>query len=650
MKKSIVLFFAAVTISIISFAQPANSVPARYWQQAVKYNMNIDMDVNTNRFTGKQKLEYSNNSPVALKKVFYHLYFNAFQPNSSMDIRSQELGKVLINNRPDWDGRVKDRIANLKEDEIGYQKIISLKMNGVAQPFKYHETILEVNLTKPIAAKSKVVFDMEFEAQVPLQIRRSGRDNPTTGVRYSMSQWYPKMCAYDDEGWHPTPYVAREFYGVWGDFDVTINIDKTYKLGGTGVLMNANEIGWGYDAPGTELKPTNKTKRSWRFVGENIHDFVWAADPDYKHLVYKMPNGGPILHSIYNYKDNNPANDSAWSKVLTAAAAALPFIEKNFGKYPYPQYSFIQGGDGGMEYPMATLLVGPGLGTVFHEWMHSWYQMMLGTNESMYAWMDEGFTSYAEDLVTKFYDKKSALQGLKDELQRNPNNKNLKEAIDIVPEDHSSAYISYFNLAKSNLEEPMTTHSDHYNSNYAYSTAAYSKGEVFMEQLGYIVGAAARDKILLEYYNKWRFKHPNVNDFIRVAEDVSGIQLDWYREYWVNTTKTIDYKIDSMWEENGTSKIRLKRTGHMPMPIDLQLTFNDGSTAMFYIPMNLMFGNKPNENNTQKREVMEAWKWTHPTYVVEMKRTLTDIKKVEIDPSKRMADVDRKNNALELNW
>ena len=422
MKKSLILFCAALCIQLVSVAQPDR------WQQAVKYNMNVDVDVNTNRFTGKQKLEYTNNSPLALDKVFYHLYWNAFQPNSSMDVRSRELGKLMVNGRPDWDGRVKDRILNLKEDEIGYQKIVSLKMNGVPQPFKYHETILEVMLTKSIAPKSKVVFDMEFEAQVPLQIRRSGRDNPTTGVRYSMSQWYPKMCEFDYEGWHPTPYVAREFYGVWGDFDVSISIDKNYKLGGTGVLVNANEIGWGYDKPGTELKATAGSKRSWHFVGENVHDFVWAADPDYKHLVYKV-QGGPTLHAIYHFKENDGKNDSAWNTVLTAAATALPFIEKNFGKYPYPQYSFIQGGDGGMEYPMATLIFSPSLGTVFHEWMHSWYQMMLGTNESMYAWMDEGFASYAEDLVSKFYNKWSSMDALKDALKRNPNNKNLAACI-----------------------------------------------------------------------------------------------------------------------------------------------------------------------------------------------------------------------------
>ncbi len=644
MRKHCFLFSLLALTAFSLSAQPER------WQQRVKYNMNIDMDVVTNKFTGKQRLEYSNNSPDKLTKVFYHLYFNAFQPNSSMDVRSRELGKTMIGGRPDWDGRVRDRIQKLKEDEIGYQKIKSLKMNGVNQPFTYHETILEVNLTQPIQPKTKVVFEMEFEAQVPLQVRRSGRDNPATGVRYSMSQWYPKMCEYDYEGWHPTPYIAREFYGVWGDFDVTINIDKSYKIGGTGVLMNANEIGWGYDKPGTELKEISSAKRSWHFVGNNVHDFVWAADPDFRHLVRKVASG-PTLHVIYNYKPNSEANDKAWETVGDAAVTVLPFMEKTFGKYAYPQYSFIQGGDGGMEYPMATLINGPSLGTVFHEWMHSWYQMMLGTNESLYPWMDEGFTSYAEDLVSKFYYKRSALQEYRDTLAAHPDNKNLKDLVEHgLPEDHCGSYNSYFRLTQTDKEEPLTTHSDHYNTNFAYSIASYSKGEVFLEQLGYIVGAAMRDKILLAYYDKWKFKHPNANDFVKLAQDVSGIQLDWYKEYWVNTTKTINYGIDSLWEENGVSKIRLKRIGQMPMPIDLQLTFKDGTSEIHYIPLNLMFGGKQQENISQPFIVHEEWKWTHPVYIVEFKHKLADLTKAEIDPSRRMADVERKNNFLELNW
>ncbi|RYG03509.1 MAG: M1 family peptidase, partial [Chitinophagaceae bacterium] len=193
-----------VLIVFLLIANAANAQPDR-WQQRVKYVMSVDVDVKTNRFTGKQQLEYTNNSPDTLKKVFYHLYWNAFQPNSMMDARSLELGKGGRAGRQDWDPRVRDRISKLAEDEIGYQKIISLKMNGVAQPLKVQETILEVTLTKPILPKSKVTFDMEFESQVPVQIRRSGRD-AANGVRYSMSQWYPKLCEYDYEGWHPTPY------------------------------------------------------------------------------------------------------------------------------------------------------------------------------------------------------------------------------------------------------------------------------------------------------------------------------------------------------------------------------------------------------------------------------------------------------------
>jgi len=236
MKKYLILMLCALCLVLLAFAQPDR------WQQRVKYSMNIDMNVQTNRFTGKQKLEYWNNSPDTLSKVFYHLYWNAFQPNSMMDNRSRRQGTIVLrqgrngNDIVDWDQRVRDRIQNLKPEEYGYQKILSLKMNGRPQTFKIEETILEVKLDKPILPKSKVSFEMEFESQVPLQIRRSGRDNPTTKVRYSMSQWYPKICEYDYEGWHPTPYVAREFYGVWGDFDVTISIDKKY------IYVMTNEV------------------------------------------------------------------------------------------------------------------------------------------------------------------------------------------------------------------------------------------------------------------------------------------------------------------------------------------------------------------------------------------------------------------------
>ena len=661
MKRTFFLFVLALNSAYV-LGQPDR------WQQRVKYTMDVNMDVNTNRFTGKQKLEYTNNSPDTLYKVFYHLYFNAFQPNSMMDARSRELGKLVLGkdwNRMeqlDWDSRVRDRIFNLKPDEIGYQKILSLKMNGVDQRFQVKETILEVALSKPILPRTTVVFNMEFEAQSPLQIRRSGRDNPSTGVRYSMSQWYPKLCEYDYEGWHPTPYVAREFYGVWGDYEVNITIDKNYMLGGTGYLQNASQIGFGYELEGVKVPKPAGEKLTWHFIAPNVHDFMWAADPHYKHLVRKAANGTvinvfyngdtkllqqkydtmrPSVRELYQNDFNNYVQNwnDQWKRVADAAIIVLPFIEKNFGPYPYKQYSFVHGGDGGMEYPMATLINGPSLGTAFHEWMHSWYQMMMGTNESLYAWMDEGFTSYAEALVTEYYKKQSGSSSGTTSSQE-------KEEIMRGANPHLLAYKSYFNLAKSGFEEPMTTHADHFNSNYGYSLAAYSKGEVFMEQLGYVTGMQIRDKILLEYYRLWHFKHPNVNDFIQVAEKVSGMKLDWYREYWVNSTKTIDYAIDSLWEEGGKTRIRLKNNGEIPMPIDLQLTFKDGSKEIHYIPMYLMFGQKPVEFPSVPRVVHDDWKWTHPTYTLEIDRRPSDLTAVEIDPTQRMADVNRRNNKV----
>ncbi len=614
-------------ISLLLILVAGNSVFAQpnRWQQKVKYVMDIDMNVQTNQFTGKQKLEYWNNSPDTLTRVFYHLYFNAFQPGSMMDARSRRQGSIVLrtdrNGNPvlDWDQRVRDRIINLKPDEIGYQKIISLKMNGVAQSYKVDETILEVKLSKPILPKTRVFFDMEFEAQVPLQIRRSGRDNPNTKIRYSMSQWYPKLCEYDYEGWHPTPYVAREFYGVWGDYEVRIRIDKNYILGGSGYLQNPNQIGYGYEDEGVKVTRPAGDKLTWHFIAPNVHDFMWAADPEYRHLTRKVRKD-LTFHLLYK----SAAADPEWEKILDDAEKALPFIEKTFGAYPYKQYSFIHGGDGGMEYPMATLLAGAG--AWLHEWLHNWYHGVLATNESMYAWMDEGFTSYAEDRVMAFLNNETG--GFQ----------------------QSGNYNGYYGLVRSGKEEPLTTHADHFNTNLAYSAAAYSKGAVFMEQLGYITGAKVRDKILLEYYRQWKFKHPNVNDLVRLAEKVSDMKLDWYKEYWVNSTKTIDYAIDSLWEEGGKTKIRLSRQGFMPMPVDLQLSFKDGSKELHYIPLNLMYGEKPIEDSAITRKVYPAWKWTHPTYVIETSRKLIDMQFAEIDPSLRMADIERKNNKLELKW
>ena len=639
---------AFIFIAIISFVSGV-SAQADRWQQRIDYKINATLDVATNIVKGTEEIVYTNNSTDTLRKVYFHLYWNAFQPNSSMDVRSRELGKNVLNFRrgevtasnatllgqetmQDWDRRVKDRIQYLTPTEIGYQRVSQILIAGKAQKLIEQETILEVQLTNPIAPKSSAKLSLVFEAQVPKQIRRTGRDN-AEGVRFSMSQWYPKMVEYDYQGWNTNPYIAREFYGVWGNFDVSLQLDKNYTVAATGVLQNPNAIA---NAQGV---------KTWNFKGNNIHDFVWAADDHFKHLSKEVRKGLTI--HVY-YKEKDAKSDSAWANVLYAAEKALPFIEKNFGAYPYPQYSFIQGGDGGMEYAMATLIKGPSLGTVFHEWMHNWYQQILGSNESLFAWMDEGFATFAESKVSRWYDANAAVQSpFISERAKAQVFASVEKAKLDLPLTQAGSYAGYMALAKSGLEEPASTHADHFNTNYAYSNAAYSKGATLLGVLGYVIGDSVRDAVLLNYYNTWKFKHPNANDFFRVAEKTSGIQLQWLKEYWVNSTKTIDYGLNDIQAGNNTAIISIQRLGKLPMPIEVLITYKDGTNELHYMPLDLMLGAKGAESSVN-RIVHKDWQWVAPTYTFETSKPLSALKSIEIDPSYRMPDLNRSNNKLEI--
>jgi hypothetical protein len=606
------------TVVVIAFLATfsAGRAQSDRWQQKVKYAMDVTMDVEKNTYQGTQKLHYTNNSPDTLTRAFYHLYFNAFQPNSMMDVRSRTIS--------DPDRRVMDRIQKLSPAEIGILKVNKLTMDGKKVDFEHVETILEVNLNTPILPGQTVVFDMEFEGQVPLQVRRAGRDN-AEGIRYSMSQWYPKMAAYDRRGWHANPYVGREFYGNFGDFDVKITIDKTYILGGTGYLQNANQIGHGYEDEGVKVTPSKGKNLTWHFFAPNVHDFMWAADPKYTHEKVKMKDG-PMVHFLYVKSDKTEAN---WGKLKGYTVDAIQYMSDNFGKYPYEQYSVIQGGDGGMEYPMSTLITGHRgiqslVGVTVHELIHSWYYGVLGFNESSEPWLDEGFTTWGTSVVM------DAVFAKDDKFVQN------------------GAYTSYFRLAKAGYEEPLTTHGDHYNLNSAYGPGTYNKGAVFVEQLAYVIGKENFDKAMIRLWNEWKFMHPNGHDVIRVMEKTSGLELDWYYDYFIASTKTIDYGVKSVEAVGNQTKITLERVGLMPMPLDVVVTYTDGTQETIYLPLVIQRGNKPEEIGMPVRVMTERWPWTNYTREVQLSRPISKIKSVEIDPSLRMADVNRENNKVEL--
>jgi hypothetical protein len=623
MRKLLLLAFIALHSGSL-FAQSTT-----YWQQHVDYKMEVAMDVKTYQYKGNQELVYTNNSPDTLRKVYYHLFNNAFQPGSEMDARIQSIKDPdsRMVNKVKVDGKeVKEsRIKTLKPNEIGYLRISNFKQDGVVATAKEVGTILEVTLAKPILPHSKTTFTLNFEGQVPIQIRRSGRNN-AEGIELSMTQWYPKIAEFDFEGWHADPYIAREFHGVWGNFDVQITIDKNYILGGSGYLLNKNEIGYGYQDEGVVVTLPKKTKTlTWHFNAPMVHDFAWAADKNYIHDVVKGPNDVD-LHFLYK---NDSKIIENWKKAEPKIVAIMALFNKTVGDYPYKQYSIIQGGDGGMEYAMCTLILGQGaldglVGLIAHEMGHSWFQHILASNESKHGWMDEGFTSYLEDFATN-------------EIAENK-----------VENPFTGAYKGYFSMVNSGKELPQGTHADRFDENRVYSITSYSKGEIFLTQLSYLIGKENLDKTLRRYYQEFKFKHPTPNDIKRTAERVSGAELDWYLTDWTKTTNTIDYGIKEVKENADQTTVVLERIGRMPMPIDVLVEYTDGTKESFYIPLRMMSFEKENPNPAVKRTVLNDWAWAYPSFEFSVLKPKTSIKKITIDPSGLMADVKPENNSFEL--
>jgi hypothetical protein len=602
-----------------------------YWQQEAKYKMVVDMDVKTYQYKGNQELIYTNNSQDTLQKVYYHLYNNAFQPGSEMDHRLQNIKDPdarMVNKVRIADKDVKEsRISKLLPNEMGYLHVQNFKQDGTLAVAKEVETVLEVTLNQPLLPGKSTVFTLDFQGQVPIQIRRSGRNNKE-GVELSMAQWYPKIAEFDFEGWHADPYIAREFHGVWGSFDVKLTLDKNYIVGGSGYLQNGNEIGYNYQDKGVEVKIPKKTKTlTWHFIAPNVHDFTWAADKNYIHDVVAT-DFGTTLHFLYK---NNPKILENWKNAQPKTVALMAFYNKTVGKYPYDQYSVIQGGDGGMEYAMCTLILGEGtfeglVGVIAHEMAHSWFQHVLASNESKHPWMDEGFTSYLEDL---------GLNELAENKVQNP---------------FEGAYKTYAKLVESGKEQPLTTHGDRYDENRSYSIASYVKGELFLTQLEYLVGKENLSKTLKRYYSDFKFKHPAPNDIKRSAERVSGAHLDWFLLDWTQTLNTIDYAVsDVAFDGNyvgGATSIKLNRIGRTPMPIDLLVEFSDGTKQGYYIPLRMMSFEKANPMPEVSRTTLADWTWGNPNYTLTIPGTKT-IKKVTIDPLGMMADVKRENNTFE---
>lgn len=612
MRKSFIILFAFV---ISQFQAQQNA----YYQQAAQYKMDIDVNAEQFTYQGTQTLKYRNNSPDELNVVYFHLYWNAFKPNSMMDQRVASQGKNG-DSRLQKDGI--SRLASIPKNEEGAQNIHWIKQNGKELKFEIQETVMKVYLDKPIKAHSKTTFTMEWDAVIPQQIRRAGRNNKE-GVDMTMTQWYPKIAEYDYDGWATFDYVGREFHAPFADFDVTIKINKDYVVGAGGTLLNPKEVK-GYDAS-AQIK-ADQNKATWKWTAKNMLDFAWAADKDYSVESFDVPQG-PKVYFVYLKNDKT----KAWGEAKPYVTKYFQIMNSKFGKYAYPSYAFIQGGDGGMEYGMSTMILGEAkniedlMGLMAHEGSHSWYQQMLATNEPVRPWMDEGFTSYAESYV---------MHQLFPPKDNRPNA--FVEKID-----------AYRKFLKKQIEEPAVWLGDHHDNGTAYSYASYVKGELYLVQLGYIVGEENLSKIMTEYFKKWSMKHPTDRDFLHIAQKVSGMDLKWFHHYWINTTKTIDYGIKDVQYGNTSTTITLVNNSQVPMPIDFSVITADNKMVNYQIPLNMTHTWKT-KDAFGEFTTLKYWPWTQKEYTLTIPYNKSQLSVLGIDFSHRLADVNPEDNFVEV--
>lgn len=607
-------------IIILFFGALVSGQQGPYYQQFAKYAMDIDVDAANFTYNGKQTITYTNNSPDELKVVYFHLYWNAFKPGSMMDQRTQNLGK-------NGDSRLQkggvSTLASIPKSEEGAQNIHWIRQNGKNLKFEIQETIMKVTLDTPVKPNSTSTFTMEWDAVIPMQIRRAGRNN-REGIDMTMTQWYPKLAEYDYDGWATFDYIGREFHAPFADFDINIKIDRDYVIGAGGTLLNPNEVK-GY-SPNASVKAGPDNKVTWRWNAKNMLDFAWAADRDYTVETFTVLDGPKIFY-VYQKSDKT----KFWEESKPYVEKFFQLMNSSLGRYTYPSYSFVQGGDGGMEYGMVTMMLGEArtledlVGLMVHEGGHSWNQQIMAYNESVRPWMDEGFTSY--------YDSRIMHQLFPPEKPE--------------PNPFLGSLNNYRNFVKRGIEEPAVWLGDHHENGTAYSFATYVKGELFLVQLGYIMGEDTLNSVMKEFYNQWKLKHPTDRDFMHVAQKVSGMDLKWFQHYWINTTKTIDYAVKEVKHDGNTTTVTLENKGGIPMPVDFSVLTKDNKVVNYQIPLNMTRTWK-SKDIYGSFTTLNYWPWTQKEFTFTIPYSKAQISALGIDFSQRLADVNPADNFIEI--
>lgn len=615
------------------------------WQQEVSYKITVSLDDNQELLNGHEVLTYINRSPFTLHKIYFHLFQNAFQKGSYFDLKRRSYNNYSL--------------ASLKEEEEAYCKVSNVRDNqGNGLSFELDNTILAVSLNKPLPPGEKITLEMDFITKFGKKAYRMKAKNG----QFVASQWYPKFCVFDDHGgWHLDQHYGHEFYGEFGTFDVGITLAADFIVGATGVLMNRHEvlpdslmreldIGNFRDKPLGQMPSKIITAnpgetKTWKYHAENVHDFAWTADRTFR-------IGIAHWEDVVVYSLARESKAAKWQDAAEVGAETIQLFSEHFGRYPYPQMT-IADVDQGMEYPMIVMCGGESPtynGLFYHEIGHNWFYGVLGSNETAFPCMDEGFTVYLTDF---------ALENLEDieEYSSQRGSWYARKFFRTDPNFWNSTSRRYLQLAKTGYENKVLTHSDHCIDYYSYRNTAYSKPATTLRMLQGILGDEVFFNVMRSYFERWKFRHPYPEDFKRVAEEVSGRNLEWFFEQWWNSTKTCDYAVTGLRNKKlpdgrYQAQIELKRKGEIYMPIDLELILTDGSKQMYTIPIDEWC---KQVDTIQVLPKWYGWDGLNRKYRAQI-IVPQKVKKVVIDPRLTTADINYLNNRsgllpkMDLHW
>lgn len=589
-----------------------------YWQNRADYNLNVSLNEEKNEISGTSEITYTNNSFDNLEFLWLQLDQNLFKKDSR--------GSSLL---PISGSRYGDSTSQF---EGGYT-IKSVQIDGKDAHYTISDTRMQIDLANELKSRGgKVKIKVEYSFVSPQYgADRMGVEPTKNGKIYTMAQWFPRMAVYDDiMGWNTLPYLGPgEFYLEYGDVTANITVPASHYVVGSGELLNQTEVytkdqikKWD-QAKNSEktvvirsadevnnADKTAKGTKTWKFKMQNTRDFAWASSTAFilDAARIDLPSGKKSLAiSAYPVESDGQA---AWGRSTEYTKASIEHYSKQWSEYPYPAAVNVAGNEGGMEYPGIVFChmnsKGEGLwGVTDHEFGHIWFPMIVGSNERVHGWMDEGFNTFINDISTKEFNNGEYYK--KQSLQR------------------MSGYLFGDGL------EPVTTQPDNMRERNIGALLYYKPGAGMTVLRETILGEEKFDKALRQYIKYWAFKHPTPEDFFRTMENVSGEELSWFWRGWFLNKWTIDQVINSVKYVDGDYKkgviIKVENLGQLPMPTTVQINFKDGTSQEVKLPI-------------------EVWKRnTEWTFKVPSNKEVATVK---LDPKGALPDIDLKNNTFNM--